>query len=295
MKILITGGSGMLGGNLNEILNPDHEILTIFYSSKGNCNNYNSLKLDISDIQQLKNIVVSFNPEIVIHTAAISDHASADRISPKLVNDINIVSTQNLALLCKNLGSKLIYTSTDLVYAGYRGTMLPEDSKLVPISLYAETKLMGEFKIQQTFDNYLILRMALMFGLGESYQGNHFNDIYEKLLDGKPVYLFKDQFRTPISFYDAAKIIAGLIEKDISGEIINVGGKDKLSRYQMGEILCEEIGIDKEFLFPNSMEDIEGIYKVADVSMNTDKLNSFGILQHNFRTSVQKEIKRVNQ
>ncbi|MCK7523235.1 MAG: sugar nucleotide-binding protein [Ignavibacteriales bacterium] len=53
-----------------------------------------------------------------------------------------------MAELCEKFNSKLIYTSTDLVYAGYRGSMLKEDAKLIPVSLYAETKLMGEIKIQ---------------------------------------------------------------------------------------------------------------------------------------------------
>jgi dTDP-4-dehydrorhamnose reductase len=52
--------------------------------------------------------------------------------------------------------------------------MLNEESKLIPVSLYAETKLMGEIKIKETFDNYLILRIALLYGFGLGKKKNHF-------------------------------------------------------------------------------------------------------------------------
>lgn len=100
-------------------------------------------------------------------------------------------ATENIAQLCDKFRSKLIYTSTDLVYAGYRGSMLKEDAKLNPVSLYAETKLMGEIKIQETFDNYLILRTALLFGLGLNHSKNHFHQMFMDLKQGKRVKLLQ--------------------------------------------------------------------------------------------------------
>jgi dTDP-4-dehydrorhamnose reductase len=93
---------------------------------------------------------------------------------PKAVYNVNVNATQEIAELCDKYSAKLIYTSTDLVYAGYRGSMLNEESKLIPVSLYAETKLMGEIKIQETFDNYLNLRIALLYGFGLGKKKNHF-------------------------------------------------------------------------------------------------------------------------
>ena len=97
-----------------------------------------------------------------MHTAAISNPILPKNISTKDVYDLNVTATKNIAQICDKYKSKLVYTSTDLVYAGYRGSMLKEDAKLMPISLYAETKLMGEIKIQETFNNYIILRMAFI-------------------------------------------------------------------------------------------------------------------------------------
>ncbi len=224
-------------------------------------------------------IFIDFIPDVVIHTAAITSPILPANISAKNVYEINVIVTKNIAEFCDKLNAKLIYTSTDLVYAGYRGSMLKEDSKLIPASLYAETKLMGEVKIQQTFDNYLILRTALLFGFGLNHSTNHFHQMYMNLKQGKQVKLFTDQFRTPLSLFEASRIINELVSNNIKTDVANLGGLERVSRYELGERLCEIAKFDKSLLTKITMDDVPGLQKVEDVSMNTDKLQSYGIKQ----------------
>lgn len=279
MKILITGGSGLLGQYLNVSLSSKFNILSLNNSNVGNCRDYNSLKLNICDYNSLLKVFNDFRPELVIHTAAISHPILPEGISPKDVYNLNVTATKNIAELCEKLDSKLIYTSTDLVYAGYRGSMLKEDAKIIPVSLYSETKLMGEIKIQQTFDNYIILRTALLFGFGINHSKNHFHQMHKDLHQGKPVKLFTDQFRTPLSLIEASRIINEIVSSDIKSEVINFGGLERVSRYEFGERLCEIAKFDKDLLTKIKIDDVPGLQKVEDVSMNTDKLQSFGIRQ----------------
>lgn len=293
MKIFITGGSGLLGQYLNIALSKKHEILTQYQSNIGNCRNYNSVKLSITDYQRVAEVISTFKPEAVIHTAAVSNSEKADNIPADIVYEINVNATAKLAELCDSYNSKLLYLSTDLVYAGYRGSMLREDAKLIPISLYAETKLMGEIKIQQTFGNYIILREALLIGFGLNHSRNNFHLMFEKLTKGEPINLFTDQFRTPLSLHDAARMICELLDKNIIGEILNFGGKERLSRYNLGEILCEEGGFDKNLLIKKTMEEAGLKYKVADVSMNTEKLQAYGIESKTCRNSIKEILSGV--
>ena len=173
----------------------------------------------------------------------------------------------------------MVYTSTDLVYAGYRGSMLKEDAKIIPASLYAETKLMGEVKIQQTFDNYIILRTALLFGFGINHSKNHFHQMHKDLQQGKDVKLFTDQFRTPLSLIEASRIINEIVSNNIKSVVINFGGLERVSRYELGERFCEIAKFDKNLLTKITMDDVPEVIKVEDVSMNTDKLQSYGIKQ----------------
>lgn len=292
MKILITGGSGLLGQYLNIELSKQNQILTIYNSNTGNCNEFNSIKADILNFDNIEKLFEDFNPDVVIHTAAVTSTIPDKSISSKYIFDLNVNATLNIARLCKKFNSKLLYTSTDLVYAGYRGSMLTEDAKLIPVSIYAETKLMGEIKIREAFDNFIILRTALLFGFGLNNSVNHFHKMYKDLTDVKPVKLFTDQFRTPISLIEAAKVISELIQLDVKSEIINLGGPERISRYELGIRLCEIAGLDKNLLQQIKMDDVKNLPKVADVSMNTDKLVSLGIKTKSLDEMISETIKK---
>lgn len=290
MKILITGGSGLLGQFLNLELSKNNNILTLYHSHIGNCNNYNHISIDILNIDLLAPIFRKFRPDIVIHTAAVSNPKLADKLPDNIVYTINVTATGKLAELCSDNNAKLIYTSTDLVYDGSTGKMLDENSKLNPLSLYAYTKLMGEEKIKETFNNYIILRTALMYGFGLNHSANHFTNVYKNLSVGKPVKLFYDQFRSPVALHDAARMISELVKLNLTGETLNFGGNERVSRFKLGEILCEEIGSNKSLLKKISMDEINGFYKVKDVSMNITRLINFGIEPKGIRKLIKEFI-----
>ncbi|MFA6980803.1 MAG: NAD(P)-dependent oxidoreductase [Ignavibacteriaceae bacterium] len=286
LKVLITGGSGLLGQFLNKELANHFNILTTYHQHIGNCEKYNSAKIDLTNFDLLTQLFESFNPNIVVHTAAISNPNAAMLLPPKDVYSINVKVTEHLAELCEKHSAKLIYLSTDLVYAGYRGSMLNEDAKLIPVSFYAETKLLGEIKIKNVFDNYIILRTALLYGLSSTHATNHFQEMYEKLKSRTSVSLFADQYRTPLALHEAARMICEIIQKDFKTEILNFGGLERVSRYDLGGILCRSANLDKNLLQKIFLNDLPNYPAVADVSMNTNKLQSYGIKQQTIEEAI---------
>lgn len=184
----------------------------------------------------------------------------------------------------------MIYISTDLVYAGYRGSFLKEDAKLIPASLYAETKLVGEMKVKESTDNYLILRTALLYGFGLNHSKCHFQNMYVDLKNRKPVKLFTDQLRTPISLTDASLIIAQLVKMDLINETINLGGTERVSRFEIGQMLCDLAGLDKNLLQKIMMDEIPNFPKVEDVSLNIDKLISLNLKPRSIEENINEII-----
>ncbi|MCW8804385.1 MAG: sugar nucleotide-binding protein, partial [Ignavibacteriaceae bacterium] len=122
-KILITGGSGLLGQYLNLAVSSNNKILTTYNNHPGNCREFLSKKIDILNEKELKILFQEFQPEIVIHTAAFTNPLLLHDQNPKDIYALNVNTTKRLAELCDQHNSKLIYLSTDLVYAGYRGSM----------------------------------------------------------------------------------------------------------------------------------------------------------------------------
>lgn len=292
-KVLITGGSGLLGQYLNLAAAEKFDIYTVFRNNIGNCGKFPSSKIDILNENELQIIFKEVRPSIVIHTAAISNPQPRETQTAKDYFVMNVKATKNVAELCKKNNSKLVYISTDLVYAGYRGSYLKEDSKLIPATLYAETKLMGEQKVKESTDNYLILRTALLYGMGLNHSRCHFHNMLDDLKNKKPVKLFTDQFRTPISLNDASRIIVELTEMNIKNEIINIGGIDRVSRYEMGEILCSLAGLNKNHLQKITMDEIPKFPKVEDVSLNIEKLQAIGLKPNSIVDNIREMIKKI--
>lgn len=292
MKILITGGSGLLGQYLNILLSRKYQILTIFNKNPGNCIFYDSLKIDINDTANLEYAITKFEPDAVIHTAGYTRPEIADKIPYKEVYKTNTEVSRFIAEKCSSLGAKLIYTSTDLVYDGEQGEYLKENAKLNPLSSYAKTKLRAENEIMKVLDNYVILRTCLLYGIGLYHSVNNFSLMLKNFRAGKPVKLFHDQFRTPLSLINAAELISDIIEKDIKSEVINFGGMRRVSRAELGEILCETGNFDKSLIERISMDEVPDIQKVYDVSLNTDKLKSFGLKQKSIEESVNEILKQ---
>lgn len=288
MKLLITGASGLLGQYLNIELSRRNKILPLYNSNLGNSGNYKAHKINLINNEDLQKVFEDFRPDAVIHTAAISRPETASSLPIEEVYKINVEVTGNIAKLCDKYLSKLIYTSTDLVYDGECSPFHKEDETPKPISLYAETKLLGEFKIKEVFDNYIILRTSLLYGKGLTHSTNNFHKMLLSLQEGNPVKLFYDQFRTPLSLKDAARLINKLINiVDLKNETLNFGGIERVSRLQLGEILCEEGKFDKSLLVSTSMYDVPGLPPVADASMDTSKLQSFGLFPSTIINSVK--------
>jgi len=285
--ILITGGSGLLGQYLNLAAAEENEIFSLYNNHIGNCTLFKSARSNLENSKSIKEVFVEFKPDVVVHTAAITNPIPLPGQNAKEVYNVNVNATGKIAELCEQFGAKLIYISTDLVYAGYRGSMLTEESKLIPVSLYAETKLMGELKVKAKMDNFLILRTALLYGIGLNHSVCHFHKIIDSLKNKKPVRLFVDQFRTPISLKEASEIIVQLSSANIKGETINLGGTERVSRYELGEKLCSVAGYDKSLLEKIKLDDVPELPKVEDVSLNTDKLLSFGIKQKSIEESIK--------
>ena len=98
VRILITGGSGFLGQYLNIELSESHEILTLYYKRTGNCGDYNSTSVNLNDLKKLEEFFSSFEPECVIHTAAVTSQEEINAAGSKYVYATNVTSRKKRKL-----------------------------------------------------------------------------------------------------------------------------------------------------------------------------------------------------
>lgn len=143
MKILITGGSGLLGRELlkinNTLISPVHK------------------ELDITDRENVYRYIDNVQPDIILHCAALLDNRIMEKQAEKAI-ETNIIGTSNIAMACIKNNIRLVYLSTDYVYKGDRGNY-KEDDEIFPFNIYSWFKLGGECSVKGV-KNHLILRVS---------------------------------------------------------------------------------------------------------------------------------------
>ncbi|MCF8266798.1 MAG: sugar nucleotide-binding protein [Ignavibacteriales bacterium] len=290
LKVAITGASGALGGYLLRALSGEYALLAMNRGGSADINRAETAHYDLRDSREMTQILRKFKPDVLVHNAAVSTAAAADSLGLRETYDINVNATANLAALSAEFGFRMIYLSTDLVYGGYRGSFLKEDAKLVPISLYAESKLMGEEAVRKNTDNFLVLRSSLLLSAGYGVEKNYFDYVYRNLKENKPVQCYDDEFRSPLTMTEAARLIKGLILSDQKGLTLNFGGGERVSRLDAAKILCRIFGFDQNLLKPNSLMESAHPYKVQDVSMDISLMKNFGIVPLSLEKMIINEV-----
>jgi len=118
---------------------------------------------DITNRDQVKNTILEYNPDIVIHTAALSDVDLCEK-EPELAYQVNVLGTENMALACQDSNILFVYISTDYIFDGESQEPYRESDASKPINVYGRTKLEGEEKVKSILKRYFIIRTAWLFG-----------------------------------------------------------------------------------------------------------------------------------
>lgn len=233
-KILFTGGSGLLGGELKKKF-PRHLFPT-------------SRDLDVTNYRQLESFFDKFPIHTVVHAAAFISAPKIDQ-DPIKALEVNIKGTAHLVKLCHLKNVRLIYISTDYVFDGKKGKY-KETDPVWPVNKYAWSKLGGECAVR-LLDKHTIIRT--------SFGPNIFP--YEKA--------FADQWTSRESVRDIAAKLAKIIESDLLGTI-HVGGKRR-TVWHYAKSLSKNNPTNKK-IGKLSLKDVSFIAP-RDTSLNTSKFN----------------------
>lgn len=249
-KILVTGSNGLLGQKLTDyILSLDN--LQLIATGKGKNRvltdeNYVYEEMDICDVEQVGQIVRKHKPDVLIHTAAITnvDICHADR---KSCQEVNVKATANLIALCEELTIHFIYISTDFVFDGktgpYKETDLPN-----PVSYYGESKLEGERLTQQMKGKWSIIRTILVYGiLKDMSRSNIVLWAKNALSENKSINVVNDQWRMPTLAEDLAWASVAVAEKAAEG-IFHISGPDMMSIADIVYKVADFWNLDKSLI-----------------------------------------------
>lgn len=271
-RLLITGGSGFLGGRLIRDAAPYFKTVATYYHTPiRQDDKIESFRLDITDREAVGVLITRIRPAVVIHAAALASLNESEENRTEAWN-ANVMGTDHVASACKEIGARLIFISTDLVHDGEAPPYSESDTGN-PICYYGETKKEGEFVALRYCDNACVARVALIYGKGVNGSKCFTESIIRDLHAGRPTKLFTDEYRTPVYLNDLTRALIDLIRiSDVRGRI-NIAGPDRLSRYEHGLKIADVFGFRRELIVPASRNEVRyGERRPKDCSLTTDLL-----------------------
>ncbi|MDD2757956.1 MAG: SDR family oxidoreductase [Patescibacteria group bacterium] len=269
-KILITGSGGFVGKNLYSILKPDFEICGIDIVK----NEFVDKVIDVSDRAALKNILDGFQPDVIVHLAALSNVEKCE-MEKELADKCNVLPTKILAAWSAHHDKKIIYISSDYVYDGKKGGY-DENDAVNPAQYYGETKVEGE-KIVSALKNYIIFRPTVIYGWDPDGM-NFFMQLYRNMKDGKAMRIMTDQISNPTFVLDLCRLIKKAIASDVVGKFVATGN-EIFGRYDFAVKICDYFGWDKNLLVPVGTKSLG---QIAKRPMNCSTINKLAVEKFDF-------------
>lgn len=271
-RLLITGGSGLLGSNVARMTAKSFEVFATYNSHPNRISGCRFLPLDIRDKQKVISMFEEIKPDLVIHTAALidvdycQDHAEEARMT-------NVEGTESVALASKEVGAKLVYISTDSVFNGKKG-MYAEEDVPHPVNIYARSKLEGERRVQYWLPDSLIIRTAFYgWSPSNSNRVSLANWVVSGLREGRTLKMFTDVFFSPILTSNLGEVLREIYHKNLSG-VYHVAGSERCSKYGFGLEITQAFGLDKSLIQPSSIAEASlRAPRPRDISLNVTKIS----------------------
>lgn len=262
-RLLITGGSGLLGVNwavarrqIDEIwlgLNDRHIFL----------DNTKSISLKGG----LDRAIARTKPNIIIHTAAMADVDGCEA-DLKAAVDVNCDLAATYAKAAYDHGLRFVHISTDHLFDGFR-PMLDENTQCAPINNYGYSKWLGESAVLKAHPGALILRINF-FGWGPAYRHSFSDWIMGSLRSGKPITLYSNVYFTPLYVGDTITLAHQLIEKSATG-IYNLTSSDRVSKFDFGLKVARAFGLDVDLIARAEYSPLHSVPRPLDMSLDNTK------------------------
>ena len=217
-NILVTGAKGQLGRSLSKITKANNAYNFVFIDKE---------EADITSKEALEALFSQHKFFAVLHFAAYTavDRAESE---PETCELVNHKATEQIAKLCNQHSSKLLYISTDYVFDGTKPSPYMPTDKPNPLSVYGTTKLRGEQAVLANCKQSIIIRTSWLY----SGFGNNFVKTMRRLGSEKDeIGVVFDQVGSPCYATDLAKVVMMLLCKEFNGQIFHFSNEGVCSWY----------------------------------------------------------------
>ena len=268
LRTAILGASGILGSWLTRALAPrpgSPLLLATGFSRTGP----GLTRLDLSRPGELTRLIRDFRPGLVFLTGAMTSPLACEK-DPDKARALNTGPARLLARLAPELGFRLVFVSTDLVFDGTKGGYRESD-RTRPLSVYGRTKAEAEAAVLEAVNqgaDCLVVRTSLIIGWDRFGPAGNLAWMERAIRAGRSLRLYVDEFRSPVAAAELARALTLLAQRAGPG-LFHLAGTERMSRWDLGRVICQSLGWPLTTLVPARLAEEElDPPRPADVSLD---------------------------
>jgi dTDP-4-dehydrorhamnose reductase len=231
MRVLITGARGLLGAAIVREFN-DADVHAFDHD-----------QLDVSDEAAVTDAIGTTRPDVVINCAAYNDVDRAEQEADAALR-VNALGVLALARAARQLGAVLVHYGTDFVFDGETDRPYTEEDLPNPRSLYAATKLLGDWFARDAARAY-VLRVDSLFGHPgpTGARRGSLATIVDRIRSGAEVPVFIDRTVSPSYTTDVAHATRALVGKEVAAGVYHCVNAGVASWAQIAEEAARLMGL----------------------------------------------------
>lgn len=247
MRVLIFGGSGLVGSQFIEI-NKD----------RVNIHSPDISETDILNKNEVLKAAADFKADFIINFAAFTDVQEAQQQKDDeggSCYQVNVTGAKNIAQVCKEFDIRLIHISTDYVFDGNKpAAAYKEEDSPNPLNWYGKTKYLAEKVVQDSGCTFVIVRISMPFSSHYDLKVDVARFFLGQLRKNLEIKAITDQKVTPVFVDDVANALYEIIKKDVSG-IYHVVSTGWMSPFEFSQLIAQAFNLDEELIKPITLDE----------------------------------------
>lgn len=299
--VLIIGVNSFVGSNLAEFFRKDYRVVGTYHKKNHPLPGILTLPCDVLNKEEVQLVLYAFKPDFVLYCAGMTSLKDCAE-KPNACDALNSAGLFNVAELAPRYGARIVYFSSQFVFAGANKNYNEMDNPDV-ITQYGKAQASSEFYLQKSSLNYLIFRCCKLYGRGLTPLRNTSFELLQKNIKNNQNAVYDDFVHQGfLDVYYLGMILKMCIDKNVSNRLVHFSTQDTMTYYEFSKLYCEIFnesdGLVNKGKWPFPIAKGASIEKLEEhLHFKLDILNIEGLLKikmPTIRESMEFTYKRFN-
>lgn len=236
--ILILGVNSFVGSNLAEFFRKDYRVVGTYHKKHHPLPGILTLPCDVLNKDEVQLVLYAFKPDFVLYCAGLVSLKECSE-KPNVSDALNTAGLYNVAELAPRYGARIVYFSSQFVFAGTNKNYTEIDNPDV-ITQYGKSQASAEFYLQKSSLNYLIFRCCKLYGRGLTPLRNTTFELMQKNIKNNKAAIYDDFVHQGfVDIYYLGMILKMCIDKNVTNRLVQFSSQDTMTYYEFAKLYCE--------------------------------------------------------